>query len=391
MDVNQSKTPWESEDCLPVKPADAPYGYMEGREFTGCTMEELKERCASLRSPQIELVWHPQAPRVVPVWTVDFLLDSIKGREKANLRHNIKVSSIITLVSGIITLLAILGLEKKNGTFILVILFGTVFGVLPLYFNWKDLRNFDKLKWGVHKEFAVHDRYDAWIQLRRSVMTSTLAGIIIFVGAMQVLAAWQHPLPAPYSISILRTGLEKEAVRGGEWWRLLTAPLLHGGLMHFIFNLSALIGLGRLFEALCGAHRLVTVFLVSALGGNLLSLYLMPHTASIGASGGLLGFMGFLIVLGVRRKKMLPPEFLKVFWINVGLVVVMGVAAWASIDNAAHLGGFITGAALGTLFVAPTGTLPLPNTRSARVCGMLSMVVLLLSAFFAIGRMFGKI
>lgn len=78
-----------------------------------------------------------------------------------------------------------------------------------------------------------------------------------------------------------------------------------------------------------------------------MSLFLMPNINSIGASGGVMGLIGYLAIYGYRRKRQLPPGFLKNILVNVGLIAAMGVIAYQFIDNAAHLGGFLVGAAYG--------------------------------------------
>ena len=87
-----------------------------------------------------------------------------------------------------------------------------------------------------------------------------------------------------------------------------------------------------------------------ALGGSVLSTMLTPNP-SVGASGGIMGFVGFLAVLALRRRPLLNPGFFRNVMLNLVSAAVFGIIAFAFIDNAAHLGGFLTGAALGALLV----------------------------------------
>jgi rhomboid protease GluP len=73
----------------------------------------------------------------------------------------------------------------------------------------------------------------------------------------------------------------------------------------------------------------------------------MPNVDSIGASGGIVGFIGYLAVFGYRRKQQLPPDFLKRVMINIAFIALLGALAYQMIDNAAHLGGLLAGAAYG--------------------------------------------
>lgn len=155
----------------------------------------------------------------------------------------------------------------------------------------------------------------------------------------------------------LSVGLEKSVdiagfvktdfVSKGELWRILTGAALHGGLLHLYFNSQALYGFGSLIEFLSNRAHLAIVFLLAIIGGGFLSLFLMPDVASIGASGGIMGLIGYLAIYGYRRKQQLPPDFLKSMLINVGFIAAFGVIAYQIVDNFAHIGGFLTGAIYG--------------------------------------------
>jgi len=376
--------PWESEECFPEKPVGQDYGYLERGKFVGCTREQLIARCSGMELPDVELVWHPGSPRLVPVMTVDFLLDSLRIREKAVLRQNMRVAGfnvLVFLVCGLVVLKH--GENLSNGYFILVVCFGVLFGVWPMWDSWKDLRNFDKMKWDTSAAATAFDRYAAWVGTRSSRVTWLIMGAIALVGLAQVIVSTN---------SIYQAGLVKQAVlKNGQWWRLATAPFLHGGLIHFVFNASALIGLGRLAEALAGGRRVAIVFAFSALGGGILSLFFLPHSTSVGASGGLLGLIGFLLVLGWRRKTILPPGFVRIFVINVILVAVMGAVAYSVVDNAAHFGGFLCGVASGLIMVKTNSRMPLPATVWSKMLGILSISLIILSALFATCKILGKI
>src|SRR5262245_42412019 len=151
--------------------------------------------------------------------------------------------------------------------------------------------------------------------------------------------------------SIEAAGLVKGATRQGEWWRLLTCATLHVNFMHIWMNGQALLGLGRLMESVASRYHLCLIFLLSALCGSLFSLLLLPNTTSAGASGGLTGLIGFLAVLGYRRKEELPRGFFKSIVISICFMGVIGLVGFAIIDNAAHLGGLIAGALCGAAMI----------------------------------------
>jgi membrane associated rhomboid family serine protease len=104
-----------------------------------------------------------------------------------------------------------------------------------------------------------------------------------------------------------------------------------------------------MIENLSNRAHLAIVFVLSVLGGSLLSLFLMPDAQSIGASGGIMGLIGYLAIYGYRRKQQLPPDFLRSLLINIGFIAAFGLIAYQIVNNAAHLGGLITGAVYGFL------------------------------------------
>lgn len=158
--------------------------------------------------------------------------------------------------------------------------------------------------------------------------------------------------------SIFLAGFVKSAFINGEYWRIFTGMQLHIGLIHLLFNCYALYVLGKLIEILSNRAHLIIVFLLAGIGGNILSLIFLPEGAAAGASGGILGFLGYLAVYGYKRRRLLPPEFLKNMLFNIGFIAVMGISlnyyAQTSqsqnlprIDNFGHLGGVLTGAIYG--------------------------------------------
>jgi rhomboid protease GluP len=158
----------------------------------------------------------------------------------------------------------------------------------------------------------------------------------------------------------------------GEWWRLLTAMFVHVGWIHIASNMWCLWNLGILGEPLIGPWGIVAVYVITGAAGNLLSMgrnvlaYNLSHDhyylliPGAGASGAVFGIAGILIVLLSNRKLPFPWEELRRLrssvvkfalinlMIGLGTVVIpMGI----SIDNSAHIGGFLSGLALGVPLV----------------------------------------
>jgi rhomboid protease GluP len=147
------------------------------------------------------------------------------------------------------------------------------------------------------------------------------------------------------------------AVQDGEWWRLGSALFLHFGVIHLALNLLALWDSGQLVERMYGHARFTGIYFSSGLAGNLLSLATNEGSAvSGGASGAIFGVYGALLIFLWRgRINIHPHEFRWLFWGAAGFAVItiaLGLSV-TGIDNAAHIGGFMTGI-MGGIVLAQT-------------------------------------
>lgn len=135
----------------------------------------------------------------------------------------------------------------------------------------------------------------------------------------------------------------------GQWWRLITAGFLHGGILHIGMNMWVLFDLGAQSEEIYGTSRFLVIYLISSVSGFLVSLYWSP-ALSIGASAALFGLIGAMIAYGVRERGHYGAAMRSFYirWAVFGLVM----SFLPSIDMGAHLGGLAGGFALG--FVAGT-------------------------------------
>lgn len=134
-----------------------------------------------------------------------------------------------------------------------------------------------------------------------------------------------------------------------EPWRYLSAMFVHFGILHLVFNMMALWDFGRATEQRVGAGRFVIVFIVTGILGfvasDVWSTMGGPRGPTAGASGGLFGLVGFLIGYLYAAKDPAWKSFL-------GRVVVYAVifAVAMPVNNAAHIGGFVSGFPLGWVF-----------------------------------------
>ncbi|MFT3750797.1 MAG: rhomboid family intramembrane serine protease [Agriterribacter sp.] len=137
------------------------------------------------------------------------------------------------------------------------------------------------------------------------------------------------------------------ATRSGEWWRLLTCIFLHGGLMHLLANMYGLMFVGLFLEPLLGTIKYLGIYLITGIIASATSIWWYPAIVSVGASGAIFGLYGVFIALMLR--KIFPKEFAQSFLVStsvfVGFNLLMGLTG--GIDNAAHIGGLISGFIIG--------------------------------------------
>lgn len=141
--------------------------------------------------------------------------------------------------------------------------------------------------------------------------------------------------------------------KSSEWWRLLTSIFLHGGLMHLLANMYGLLFVGVFLEPLLGRAKYLTIYMFTGILASVASIWWYDATVSVGASGAIFGLYGLFLAL--LSTKIFPPDFAKSFLIStaifVGFNLLMGLTG--GIDNAAHIGGLLSGFVIG-LILYPT-------------------------------------
>ncbi len=150
---------------------------------------------------------------------------------------------------------------------------------------------------------------------------------------------------------------ESGSILAGQWWRLITAGFLHGGVLHILMNSWALYDLGAQVEQAYGTARFLALYLVSSAAGFLASTY-WSNTLSIGASAALFGLIGAMIAFGYRhRGSLLGVEMRSIYtrWVIYGLLFSL----MPGIDLAAHVGGLAAGCAVGFVAGEPGGPRPI--------------------------------
>ena len=187
-----------------------------------------------------------------------------------------------------------------------------------------------------------------------SPVTYAILGVNLLLFVVSLLATMRVAGESGQSISLLggingnvldRMGASRPfGVMDGEWWRLVMASFLHGGLLHIGMNTWVLMDVGRQVEEVYGSARYFFLYVVTGAAGFLLSA-LTGHF-SVGASASMMGLIGLMLAITTRRggayMQMARSQLIR--WVVYIFVIGFMVSG---IDNAAHLGGLAAGFALG--------------------------------------------
>jgi rhomboid protease GluP len=178
--------------------------------------------------------------------------------------------------------------------------------------------------------------------------------------------------------------LNSALVKQGEWWRLVTPNFLHIGLVHLLFNSYALSQIAPLAEEIYGEQKFISIYLLTGILSFIGSYVFAINGA--GASGALFGLIGLLAAYGYRQGGVYGKGLMKSMLIWGGINIMIGFAV-PGINNVAHIGGFISGGALGFLIKGEHPT----TARTANLwnaCAVIS-VVIIISSFALVGKNYG--
>jgi rhomboid protease GluP len=154
-----------------------------------------------------------------------------------------------------------------------------------------------------------------------------------------------------------------------QWWRLITAMFLHGGLIHIGFNMMTLMQFGPAVEELYGSPRFLFLYTITGAVGFFFSA-LRGHF-SLGASGALLGIIGAVLAVTTKRGGAYMRDLRTRLISSLVFLFALGIFGGIGIDNWAHGGGLAAGFLLGKLFVDRA---PMNNAekRRAHIFGWLA-------------------
>jgi rhomboid protease GluP len=187
-----------------------------------------------------------------------------------------------------------------------------------------------------------------------------------------------------------------------EWWRFVTPVFIHVNLPHLLINMYSLWVLGPWVEKLYGSAKFVVFWIATGVAGvvasyltvipgarpGLLGSFLIKSAdePSAGASGALFGLVGVLFVFGLKYRRELPEGFKRAFGTGLLPVILLNVAIGflgrGIIDNAAHMGGLFSGAALAAVFSYKRPGQSARVTLAWRIVQIAALLLVLVSFFF---------
>ncbi len=377
-DLIPADLPWGSEDYLEAVPPDAAGAYgvktggyatvddqrYEPGEIVVVETEEKLRRLLPALGSATDLIF-PWYDRLVPA---TLFAPHSSRIDLADYRRDLsgRFMRALLLTAGLL----VAGFAFP-GFRILALLMATIYGLFPLVESgtaW--LRRVDRYSVEeLNRRLVNFEFFRRWLLTRRSRLLQASIAVLIAIFVGQIFAGLGRSIEA--------AALVKERVLAdGEWWRIVTTGLMHGSIVHILFNGMALYSLGRVLVALVSPSLLSCVFLLTVATGSLASLWLGPGVPSVGASGGILGCLGFLLVVTFKFHSALPGYLRSSLVQSCIVVAIFGFLGSDFIDNAAHAGGFLGGVLLG-MAVSPWLRLSPPKARPvARVFSALSLAIL---------------
>ena len=423
---NSDAPVWAQQDAFPLAPAG--WGWLDpkGKHHTCASADALTQAIRDDRDGSVILVWAPAHPRLLLPEELEGMGDSLRAARSrwaisdlANTSHRLRSLGIVLVGIACYTIYQgfrqIGHLAQQSGVVLdfpqqfriavksafeshtmgLCLLGFVIFGFIPWYQARKRHRELGSWTEAGIAQAVPTLQFETWLDRQNAPLTKSFLIVMGIVALTQVfhqmgskgfgnlfglLGTWD---------GVTAAGMIKERYFQGEWWRLFTAPFLHGNIVHFLMNASALFYLGKRLEVFARWPHLPLVFLFAACVGGEASARFVT-APSVGASGGLMGWLGFLLVFETLHHRLVPRRARRRLLAGVALTAVIGVIGYRYIDNAAHAGGLIAGMLYAAIVFPKSSSPARPNSNMIdRTAGSAAATVIALAALFTIWRLLG--
>ena len=165
--------------------------------------------------------------------------------------------------------------------------------------------------------------------------------------------------------------LNVNAVKSGEYYRLITNAFLHANIIHLLFNMYALYIIGNQVETFIGKWKYLAIYLISGFTCSLLSCALVS-VDSLGASGAIFGLMGCLLYFGYHYRLYLGSVLLSQIIPIILINLVIGFTT-PGINNAGHIGGLVGG-----IFSTMAIGIGKKEDKTSRINGIITLLIFII-------------
>lgn len=227
---------------------------------------------------------------------------------------------------------------------------------------------------------SVKDKLDGFLSIFKPVRGYFISPALIDLNILVfiiMLIAGVHVL-IPENQDLLNWGANFRPVTlEGQWWRLITACFIHVGIFHLLLNMYALLYIGILLEPYLGKVRFLAAYLLSGFFASMTSMWWNPLIISAGASGAIFGMYGVFLALLTTNllDKSVKRAFLTSIAVFVGYNILNGIKPNSGIDNAAHLGGLLSGLIIGYAYVPSLKQFENKSLKFGTIIGLTIIVV----------------
>ena len=208
--------------------------------------------------------------------------------------------------------------------------------------------------------------YEKVFSEKKIIITKILIGINIFIYILSLIL-FIFGKTNLYNILCLNGN----AVKNGEWYRLITSPFIHQNIIHFVCNMSSLYIIGIQLESFIGKKKYTIVYFISAIIGGLLSCVLSTYS-SLGASGAIFGLLGALLYFGYHYRiylgTVLRQQIIPLIIFNLFLSFII-----QNINIYTHIGGLIGG-----FLIMIAAGVENKTKKSERINGLISLIILII-------------
>lgn len=196
---------------------------------------------------------------------------------------------------------------------------------------------------------TTQEQYGALVPSKTYLVTPAIAYLNVLVFLCMTISGISPFSPTTSSL-LSWGGNFAPVVAMGEWWRLLTYMFLHAGFMHLFMNMFALMYIGLYLEPLLGKFRFGAAYLLTGICAGLLSITMHKYSVGVGASGAIFGMYGifFAMLTTSHIEKTVRKTMLRSILFFVVFNLLSGLQG--NTDNAAHIGGLLSGIAIGYIY-----------------------------------------